>query len=86
MENIVKAVVIFLVFSFGIILVFSVLDEPVVSTINSFVNSSSKDISATGTTLITVWRMVPVVSLIGGLIWLMFWIHKREYETYYEKY
>ena len=85
MRQIVLAVGVFFLYAFVVIGSYSVLYQPVVDTINSFNSSvNMSQVYFSRDLLVVVWHMVPVVLLGLDVVWLLFWVHRREYEEYYE--
>lgn len=83
MKNILLAIGIFFLYVFVVIVSYAVLDQPVTNTINSFTTSTNiSQVTSNANLIMTSWHMTPVVLLSLGLLWLLFWIHRREPEEY----
>ena len=84
MNSIYNAVIQFIVYTALVIIVFSVLDQPVQTVIGSIANTAqSYGISIDKDLLVKVWHAIPVVLLCGMLIWLLLYVHRVEPEEYY---
>jgi len=84
MSEMLRAVVLFVVYTFVIIVAFSVLDDPVTDVLTQISETASDmGISVGKDTLILIWHMIPAILLVGMLVWLLLWIHRVEPEEYY---